>query len=617
MRRLRLSNPHIVLLGVLLLAWYHVRPDLYTSWTPSDEGVLAQSAERVLRGELPHRDFDALWSGGLDWLNAGAFRVLGTRLTSMRQVLVVAWLIGLVAMFDAARQFVSVWCAALVVWCASLWTLSLSSHPLPSWYNLVFALIGTAAVLRAQAQGKHSWMFIAGMAAGASIAVKIVGVYFVAAVLLFCAFHAQGQTPAPAAPRLRLSRWYAWLMTVGLVAYLATVLRLISYETTENTLLQFFVPSAALVTVLLTREWRSDGSTDTARLRALLSIAMPFVAGLVLVIGVFVLPWVLSGAIPSLVHGLFVAPQLRFVLVTYQLPGLRSAGLSLLPYALLVAMAPFVRQPLSRADRWALGAFVALFIASAYDGSPTVLTTWYAFRLLTPCVALLTAWWFLRPPRGAAIPQGRQSTVFFLVSAAAACSLVQIPMSLWTYFLYFVPLLILAAAALWSALPRMPREVPIALAAIAITFQLRNPVDIVREPDSRPSSAMVPLGGARGGLIVTREDSTRFAQIEDEVRKRATSEWLYVWHDAPEIYFLTGMRNPTRTFFEAFADPATQTAGAIEAVLLEKDVSVIVLTRPDKAVAPMPPELRRWIEIRYPSVAWVGDVEVRGRAIIR
>jgi hypothetical protein len=609
---------YLALACVLVLASYHASHTLFAGWNvPSDDGVLAQSAERVLRGELPHRDFDALWSGGLDWLNAGAFRAFGVRLSSLRIVVFAAWLVGLAAMFDAAFGFLPALGAAAVTWCASLWTLPLSPDALPSWYNLFLALIACAAVLRAIRGHSRRWMFAAGLAAGASIAVKIVGLYLVAAVFLFCVFEAQARTPAPAAPRPRASRWYAWVVTAGLALFLGAVLGLIAYDPRVNTLSQLFLPSFAMVAVLVWREWKSDGSTDAARLRTLGALVLPFIGGIAAVIALWIWPYVASGSVPALLRGLFVLPRLRFDLVTYPLPGLRSAALSVLPFAILLAAAPFVRRPLRPADRWALGAVAGLFVAMDYNGSATVLTTWYAFRALTPCIALLAAWWFIRPPNGEAMPPERQSAVFFLVSAAATCSLVQVPMSFVGYFLYFVPLLMLGAAALWSALPRMPREVPAALVAMAIAFQLRGSSEFAVRGPVRAGDVMVPLGMPRGGILVPRDDSARYAGIRAEVLKRATSEWLFVWHDSPEIYFLTGMRNPTRTLFEAFSDPAGQTTGAVERVLREKNVGVVVLTRRETAQRPMPLALRRWIEREYPSVAWVGATEVRGKAIVR
>ena len=51
---------------------------------PFDDGALAQSAERLLQGQLPHRDFDEIYTGGLTFLNAGAFRLFGISLWSLR-----------------------------------------------------------------------------------------------------------------------------------------------------------------------------------------------------------------------------------------------------------------------------------------------------------------------------------------------------------------------------------------------------------------------------------------------------------------------------------------------------------------------------------------------------
>ena len=58
------------------------------------EGTLAQSAERILAGELPHRDFVERYTGGLSYLNAFAFRVFGVQLLAMRYALFVAFIAG-------------------------------------------------------------------------------------------------------------------------------------------------------------------------------------------------------------------------------------------------------------------------------------------------------------------------------------------------------------------------------------------------------------------------------------------------------------------------------------------------------------------------------------------
>src|ERR671935_1848223 len=42
-----------------------------------DEGYFAEQATRVLRGELPYRDFDSLYTPGLLYLHAGLFWLSG------------------------------------------------------------------------------------------------------------------------------------------------------------------------------------------------------------------------------------------------------------------------------------------------------------------------------------------------------------------------------------------------------------------------------------------------------------------------------------------------------------------------------------------------------------
>ena len=55
------------------IAW----SNLHQGWFPHDEGQLGQAAERILQGQLPHRDFDEMYTGGLSMLNAAQFRTVG------------------------------------------------------------------------------------------------------------------------------------------------------------------------------------------------------------------------------------------------------------------------------------------------------------------------------------------------------------------------------------------------------------------------------------------------------------------------------------------------------------------------------------------------------------
>ncbi len=74
-------------------------------WYPHDEGTLGQSAERVLQGEVPHRDFDEVYTGLLSYLHAAAFSAGGVRLTTLRSLLLVVALIWCAAVYRLACRF--------------------------------------------------------------------------------------------------------------------------------------------------------------------------------------------------------------------------------------------------------------------------------------------------------------------------------------------------------------------------------------------------------------------------------------------------------------------------------------------------------------------------------
>ncbi len=599
---------------MLVLAYLAVRPQLFVSWTPSDEGVLAQGAERVMRGELPHRDFAGLWSGGLDYLNAAAFRLLGVRLATLRVVVLIAWLLGLSAMFVAARRMLAVWTAGALTVCAALWTLRLSPHPLPSWYTLVLGLFGVAAVLQCMQTKHRRWLVAAGAAAGASIAVKIVGLYFIAAVVMLFVWQVQDDVEAVPAGRRSAARGYAWMITAGLLGFLALVAQLVRSEFSVNAALYFLVPNLLLVYALLAREWRLPAGVERARFAAFFSLAIPFAAGAALAMIVWLWPYMRDHAIADLLRGLFVTPRLRLKLVTYPLPGLRSAAMSVAPFIALIVGAPFVRKPLRTNDHAALAIVVAGTVAFAYDGSPVVLMTWYGLRLLTPVCTAVAVWWLIAPPRGMEIPRDRRALMFFLVAAAATASLIQIPFALYTYFLYFVPLLALAVAALLTSQPAMPKAVSAALLAYVLLFAIRSPDSLGKRPGPvRPQDQLVLLAVPRGGIVVSREDSTLYTQLVNSIQRHAAGEWLYVWHDAPELYFLAGMRNPTHTMFEAFDDSLSRSTGVLTRTLRSHDVRVVVLTDPGTAYYPMDPSFRSWLIAQYPESEMVGTFNVRWR----
>src|SRR4051812_19640728 len=97
-----LLGRHAVFVFVFLLCLVYAGKNLNRGWVPHDDGALAQSAERVLAGELPHRDFVEIYSGALDYLHALSFLLFGKTLISMRLMLLAAYLLWLPVVYRIA-----------------------------------------------------------------------------------------------------------------------------------------------------------------------------------------------------------------------------------------------------------------------------------------------------------------------------------------------------------------------------------------------------------------------------------------------------------------------------------------------------------------------------------
>src|SRR5205823_1514237 len=202
----------------------------------------AQSAERALRGELPHRDFQDLYTGGLTYLNAFAFRSFGINLSSVRLVFFLFFLAWVPAVYFVASRFTSVLGAGTVTLLAVSWSIPNYSAAMPSWYNLFFAVFGTAALLRYLQSPRQVWLLAAGLSGGLSVLAKISGVYYIAAVLLFLVFREQCLARSALGDKGRPSRVYSLFIGFALLAFTTSVGRLILKSSVPANLVYFVLP---------------------------------------------------------------------------------------------------------------------------------------------------------------------------------------------------------------------------------------------------------------------------------------------------------------------------------------------------------------------------------------
>lgn len=117
----------VVLAAVLVIA------GIYTGSTLAGDGTLSQSALRVMHGQLPHRDFGGIYTGGLSFIHAMAFRAFGVNLMLLRICVFLFFLAWLPAVYYVALRFTSALAAGAITLLAVAWSYPNYPAAMPSW----------------------------------------------------------------------------------------------------------------------------------------------------------------------------------------------------------------------------------------------------------------------------------------------------------------------------------------------------------------------------------------------------------------------------------------------------------------------------------------------------
>jgi hypothetical protein len=584
---------------------------------PWDEGALGHAAERVLNGELPHRDFDDIYTGGLAYLNAAAFRLLGTTLWSLRIVLLAFLVLWVPAVYYIASRFVRPVAAGAATLLAVAWSVPNYPAPMPSWYNLFFATFGVAALCRHLEDGRRRWLVVAGVVGGLSFLVKVVGLYYVAGALLFVVYQAHAESRAAAGGDAPRGPAYALFVTAALAIFVATLVVLVRYQLHATEVAHFVLPSAVIGALLVRNEWSIAAGASRARFFALARLLGPFLLGLVIPVALFLLPYLSTGTLGAFVTGVFILPAKRFGFAASRaLPPLWTV-VAVLPLLVLVFGSRALRPRAPRSWLALLAAaLTAVFVASLWTDAGYRFV-WYAARNL-PLLLVVAGVVAVGRDRATAVDASlHRGRTVLLLAITAVSGLVQYPYSLAIYFCYLAPLVVLTAVALLRSVPRLPPAVPGALAAFYLAFAVArvngSPLDQMGERYRAPV-ALEPLAMPRGGIDVPTFQAPGYRQLIATLQQRARGGYTWVSPDCPEIYFLSGLGNPTRSLFDFFDDPQQRGARVLSA-LDAHGVTAVVLNR----FPPFSPGLTNDRVLlaallrRYPYVEDFGTFEVRWR----
>jgi hypothetical protein len=200
----------VLITSTVLMIIFHNR-----FWAPADEGNYAHVAERLLSGQVLHRDVQDVHAGYVNFVNAAAFSIFGLQMVSLRYPLALLTVLqsGLVFLLLRPRGLVPAVLGAL-----SLTSLTFVQflNPTANWYCL-FLTVATIAWLTWVPPGQRGRHFVTGVLVGTSFLFRqLSGVFLVIGALVYLLLERQGP---PAEGRPHLARIVLLSLGIGLAGY--------------------------------------------------------------------------------------------------------------------------------------------------------------------------------------------------------------------------------------------------------------------------------------------------------------------------------------------------------------------------------------------------------------
>jgi hypothetical protein len=591
-----------------LIAW----PLLDRGWVPHDDGILGQTAERIRLGQLPHRDFEELYTGALGVWHALAQRLFGTTMMAPRYALFGVWCGWLAVVFGIARRAterMTPWWAAAITVAVSMWTIPVYPSAMPSWYLLFCATAAMAAMLAWNESRRPRWLLVAGAVIGVGLTVKITALYLLAAALLSIVFAAQERDHADDGALGPHSRWASELFTAGAVLLAGMVLWMLRDRRAPSELLHLAAPVVMLVLALAVRESRIARSRGR-RWNDVLAPAAWLLAGVAVPAALFASPYLVTGSLPALLRGVFVDPLGRIGAMRVEMKSIdeTTGGLAVLAFVAIE-----LRWGASRVVKL-ISVAAGLWLAWFGSRSPVAYrAVWEGARLLLPATIAVIAVRAVRSaPSGAGDARQRKAALT-LASFAALFALNQFPFSANVYFCFVAPLAFLALVhATPDAGSRLAGTLVLlgAFAVLAI-----HPGDIGtlgRYPARVDLGHRLPM--ARGGVRVSADDSARYAAVQALVTAHRQGRAVLAGPEIPEVPFLAGPPYYGHGVFEFIPRDLRDTL-SVERLAPAEIAAVLVWNLRPAFGDPVSPAVKAWYDARFPASRELDEsLEVRWRA---
>jgi hypothetical protein len=369
-----------------------------------------------------------------------------------------------------------------------------------------------------------------------------------------------------------------------------------------------------IAALIITIEKRGHGRGAAERLGYLLRLVRPYALGLLLPLFIFGIIYAGHDALRDLAYGVLIAPFRRLSLAAKRPPPLVAILPALVVAGILILAGRF--SPRLRAVTAGVLAVVLIPLLETEEMPGIGVLGWFSISQAIPLTVLVGAFGVLQN-FSASRRSLESQRLILLMAALALCNLVQFPWTNPTYFAFMAPLEVLTVAAIvrtmrWSVQPA---------AAVFLVFYLTyaitwlTPMMYRHNNNSADLLSQAPLARVlpgRAGLRVRDSVAVEYDSLVSLVRAEARGRYIYAGPDSPEVYFLTGFRNPTRTVFDFFDDPNDRTRRILD--LLEgRAVNLVVLNSRPGHSGPVPADLAEALGARFPRSSVIGRFTVRWR----
>ena len=327
----------------------YLLPFVDRGWIAHDDGMLGQMAERVLAGEIPHRDFDDPYTGGLTYLHALGFKLFGVRLLSLRWLLFgrhprvgPGRLLSSGPVRSPGSGSARHGCRSHVEPSELLCQHAVVLQPVPGHvgHRGVVSPHRTRGARLARSGGLVRWGVVSREVCRCLLPR--------CAAACSCCFERRPKTVRTGNPDARPSTGFLLLEAAGCLVLVTALVSLVGERRTVMNVLHFVAPLAAVVGVLLWSEWREGRGALGTRVRRAWALLWPFAAGAVVPVAIFLLPYIATGTMGAISDGVFLALDRRLGQAERSLPPAGNLAWAL-PYgAVLLAVALGVARSMER-----------------------------------------------------------------------------------------------------------------------------------------------------------------------------------------------------------------------------------------------------------------------------